>query len=56
MRCRLFKAAPSIKYEVVNLQAGSSDLMRCSLFKAGPSIKYEVVNLQAGSSGFLDGS
>ena len=47
------QAGPSIKYEVVNLQAGSSDLMRCSLFKAGPSIKYEVVNLQAGSSDFF---
>ena len=43
------QAGPSIKYEVVSLQAGSSDLMRSSL-QAGPSIKYEVVNLQAGSS------
>ena len=46
------QAGPSIKYEVVSLQAGSSDLMRSSL-QAGPSIKYEVVNLQAGSSGFF---
>ena len=46
------QAGPSIKYEVVSLQAGSSDLMRSSL-QAGPSIKYEVVNLQAGSSFFF---